>query len=302
MSAPKSDLETLGVFSQPGYISNDKYTNPNYKPFVEAHFKGKQLVTGCTKKGHDTPDVYLDKQFARVFQGEGYSDPVASARRKRVDAMKLQIVKTPFRPSGVPPKPSGKGDHFGTFSGPIQAMSVISRRPVYKPPGKNFLVSPIKKGSGFGYAHLGIGEDPVYSSEPYNAAQTLTKEEMKRHKAKMIGKAFIPSSGGAGLFSPNVYTNTKPLPPPKREAATPPALQKQPFRPSHPAKSGLNGGLNPYPTHSSDGPPKKAPPKAKGKTKVFLMNGGPKSAPTKSVLQANVPRRVTAYKVSSFGR
>eukprot|EP00126_Sphaerothecum_destruens_P008604 Sdes_comp20273_c0_seq2m13820 len=92
------------------------------------------------------------------------------------------------------------------------------------------------------------------------------------------------------------------LPPPKRESVTPPALQKHPFRPSHPAKSGIWGCLNHYPTHSSEGLPKKtsAVKSVKEKGKRFIMNGGTKSTPIRSVVCMNVPLRQSAYKLSTY--
>eukprot|EP00126_Sphaerothecum_destruens_P008608 Sdes_comp20273_c0_seq6m13824 len=125
---------------------------------------------------------------------------------------------------------------------------------------------------------------------------------MRIHKSKMIAKAFIPTARTIGLFSPHIYTDDKALPPPKRESVTPPALQKHPFRPSHPAKSGIWGCLNHYPTHSSEGLPKKtsAVKSVKEKGKRFIMNGGTKSTPIRSVVCMNVPLRQSAYKLSTY--
>ena len=58
---------------------------------------------------------------------------------------------------------SGTGSHYGTLSGPIEAFSTTCKpMEAGKSPGKNFLTTPGKKGTGFGYVGVAVGV--AYSS------------------------------------------------------------------------------------------------------------------------------------------
>ena len=46
------------------------------------------------------------------------------------------------------------GSSYGTLSGPINAFSAANRpKDKYKAPGKNFMTTPGKMGTGYGYIH-----------------------------------------------------------------------------------------------------------------------------------------------------
>lgn len=71
---------------------------------------------------------------------------------------------------------SGAGNHYGTFSGPINAFSPVSKgKKAADSPGKNFLTNPPKKGTGYGYLHVTIGAPPKYMSDAYERARELRK-------------------------------------------------------------------------------------------------------------------------------
>lgn len=71
---------------------------------------------------------------------------------------------------------SGAGNHYGTFSGPINAFSPVSKgKKAADSPGKNFLTNPPKKGTGYGYLHVTIGASPKYMSDAYERARELRK-------------------------------------------------------------------------------------------------------------------------------
>ena len=56
-----------------------------------------------------------------------------------------------FMPPNVPKKASGLGGYYGTLGGHIDSFSVATRsREKYRVPGKNFLINPSKKGTGYG--------------------------------------------------------------------------------------------------------------------------------------------------------
>ncbi len=73
----RPDLERIGIFSEPSYItSNDPYVPPQGKTkdnlniclvngFCKDRVKGKQLLTNPPKKGHQ---AFFSKEFVRIFQ------------------------------------------------------------------------------------------------------------------------------------------------------------------------------------------------------------------------------------------
>lgn len=66
----KTDLARLGLFMEGQYISSgESYSGKKATP-LEYRTKGKQFLTAPVKKGHDTKDVYFDKEFVRVFEVE----------------------------------------------------------------------------------------------------------------------------------------------------------------------------------------------------------------------------------------
>ena len=75
---------------------------------------------------------------------------VQQRRRQRVKEMKKNLGG-PYVPPGVTKDPEGLGSHFGTLEGKVKAFSAaVKAKPKYKAPGKNVLIGPGKKGTGYG--------------------------------------------------------------------------------------------------------------------------------------------------------
>ena len=56
-------------------------------------------------------------------------------------------------------EPSGLGSHYGTLSGPIGHFSAESKpKPPRKAELKNMITNPPKKGTGYGYCGVTLGE------------------------------------------------------------------------------------------------------------------------------------------------
>jgi hypothetical protein len=69
---------------------------------------------------------------------------------------------------------SGAGNHYGTFSGPVDAFSPVNKgKKSYKSPGRNFTTNPPKKGTGYGYLGVTIGATPKYTPDPYERAKEI---------------------------------------------------------------------------------------------------------------------------------
>ncbi|KAJ3049285.1 hypothetical protein HK097_009710, partial [Rhizophlyctis rosea] len=181
----RPDLDRIGLFSEAPYISvNDPFDEKKARASALAErTKGKQFLTAPSKRGHNTKDVYFEKDFGRLFENEAYTDLVVLRRRWRQQAKERNIVPAPFKPSSIPPKPSGKGSIFGTieqqwplFKDSEPFPSFAETRPAEKVESKiNFLTRPPKAGTGFGYPNVTIGKPPEYISTPYNAAEEAAR-------------------------------------------------------------------------------------------------------------------------------
>eukprot|EP01137_Pigoraptor_chileana_P010369 Opistho-2@59875 len=290
----KSDLERIGLFSEAGYTTiNDLFKDKKSAPCCEEKFKGKQMLIAGEHHGQ-LPDSFFDKKFVRVFEGESWADPIQRERRTRNENSKKNIAKA-FKPVGTSPKPSGSGSFFGTFGGPLPSLSGASvpdkpKRPV----GKNFLTNPGKRGTGYGYLNVTIGTPYAYSSDTYDAMQKQMKEERERHKQRLVGKAFINNHAPKSVFDTNPYATDKEFP--AKEHDEEKKLDKLPFRPSHPAKSGVWGCFESYPAHDSGNEPAEPPVrKERHQAPIFRPSGGSKSIPFKSIVEMNVPLRPLAY-------
>ncbi|KAJ8015152.1 hypothetical protein DPEC_G00023180 [Dallia pectoralis] len=293
----KSDMERIGVFKEMGYISvGDKYTPFTYRPCNESAQKGKQLLSGGVLKKKSGLQVgYFDTHFKRIFEHEALTDPVKRARQYRIQQSKKNIGSV-FLPSNGEKKPSGVGSNYGTLSGPIQAMSPLKvQRKPYKPPGKNILTNPPKRGSGYSYPNVTLSKVDSYSSEPYDRANEMLKKETVSHKALLKGGAFRLNLHPKECFDSNPYKMDKPLPPLKNFEEK--KISVVPFKPSSPNKriGGMKAGtFDNYPSHSAD------PYVTRRSTavtinkegKVFRPPPGPKSTPVKSIISVNVDRAV----------
>ncbi|KAJ3204143.1 hypothetical protein HDU82_006054 [Entophlyctis luteolus] len=68
----KPDLDRMGIFTEASYISTkEPYQEKKNQGTLLGRVKGKQFQTTPSKNGHDTRDVYFDKQFIRLFEATG---------------------------------------------------------------------------------------------------------------------------------------------------------------------------------------------------------------------------------------
>ncbi|XP_074678826.1 cilia-and flagella-associated protein 96 isoform X5 [Strix aluco] len=268
----KSDMERIGLFSEIGYVTiGDKYVSHHMCPFNEAASKNRQMLPGGTKTLSALQAGYFEPQFVRIFNGEAYSNPVQLRRRYRLAESKKNLGKA-FLPSNGDKLPCGRGSYYGTIGGSYAYFSPqLKARGRYIPPGKNFCTNPGKKGTGYGYANLTIGEQYLHEADGYEVERINAKE----------------------YFDMNPYINDKPLPPVKKPPPEKPLAL--PFKPSSPAKKsgGMKGGtFDPYPSHSTDPYEIKksdAVTTNKGR-QIFRPPAGPKSRPVRSIITLNVTR------------
>lgn len=294
----KSDMERIGVFKEMGYISiGDKYTSFIYRPFNDSAYKNKQMLLGGTKSKCGLQTGYFDTQFKRIFEREAFTDPVRIDRQYRILQAKKNIGKA-FLPSNGEKTTCGMGTYYGTFGGPIQAMSALQiPRKQNKSAGKNFYTNPPKKGSGYGYPDITLSKMVSYSSDPYDRAKEMLKREITAHKSMLKGGAFRLNLHPNEYFDGNPYKFDKPLPPPKK------IEEKKhfavPFKPSSPSKKagGMKAGaFDSYPTYSAEpyGTKKAKSVVANNEVKIFHPSPGPKSTPIKSIISLNVNKAVNS--------
>lgn len=299
----KTDMERVGVFSEPGYISiNDHYKGAHAKNFNEAAGKGKQMLPGGSKDRSALQHGYFDNHYGRVFEAEAYSDPVKTRRQQRLKEAQKNIGK-PFLPSNGEKKQTGLGNHYGTFSGPISSFSPQGRgKGSYKAPGKNLYTNPGKKGTGFGYVQVTIAPYQKHLTEEFDRAKQLTKKEQEAHRKALKGGAFKLNMHPQSYFDGNPFKSDVPLPPMKSASSQKSDLK--PFKPSSPAKKpggNKSGTFDNYPTHSVDayGVKTNRPVHVVNKTgKIFMPSAGPKTAPQYSIVNTNVIKTInkTNYK------
>ncbi|XP_067938753.1 cilia-and flagella-associated protein 96-like [Watersipora subatra] len=290
----KTDMERMGIFQEMKYHTiGDKYATPALE-FNVAAGKGKQVLPGGNKERCAKQDGYFNDKFVRMFEGEAYSDPIKQRRQHRMKESQKNLGK-PFLPSNGDKKPSGLGNHYGTLGGAVPFFSAQNKTgAAYKSPNKNLYTNPGKRGTGFGYLNVTLGQFPKHMTEPYDQVALNDKKLLEQSRSKMKGGSFKLNMHPKAYFDEKPYTSEKPLPPAKKSAPARPIAVA--FRPSHPAKkpAGCKAGtFETYPQHSVDpyGKHYKRPVNVVNKTgKTFMPNQGPKSALTNSIINQNVVR------------
>ncbi|XP_031555461.1 UPF0602 protein C4orf47 homolog [Actinia tenebrosa] len=290
----KNDLNRVGLFSELGYISIGDPYKTNVSSFNTSAHKGKQVLPGGSKVRCARQDGYFDQKFNRVLEGEAYSDPVKKRRQDRLKAAKLNIGKA-FVPNSTTKLPSGAGNHYGTFAGPVSAFSPVSKgKKPHVSSGRNFLTNPPKKGTGYGYLHVTIGNPHKYMSDGYDRAKENRKADMERSVKQRKGGAFKLNLHPKSFFDGNPYKADRALPPIKDLSKS--KTNFKPFKQSSPAKEigGCKAGcFTTYPTHSKDPYEVKTKKEAAGlERKIFRPSPGPKSTPMRSIINQNVERRI----------
>lgn len=293
MAAKRNDMARLGVFSELGYTTiGDPYVSHYRKPFNDAAGKGKQMLMGSTKSKSALQAGYFTEQFGRMLEGEAYTDIVQIRRRGRLEQAKKNLAKS-WVPSNGDKLPSGLGSNFGCFDSRTDAFSAATKpKDKYKSAGHNLYTCPAKKGTGYGFIGVTIGQLPKHSPDPYSRAHELRKKEVSDEKKKRKGGPFKLNSHMKEYFDNNPYHSKKPLPPGKDVEPKSSSSKPKPFKPSSPAKSigGCKAGtFDPYPTHSTDDYMVKGPKNDKKFVGgIFTPNPGIKSMPTRSVVSQHV--------------
>ena len=261
-------------------------------------------MTSSTGKFCEPVVAFLMEFLYRIMEGEAYTDIVKIRRKDRLEQAKRNLSKS-WIPTSDTKKPTGVGSYYGCFHGRIEAFSAAQKvKPTYKSPGCNFLTTPSKRGTGYGYVNVTIGPYQKYASEPYDRAKELRKKESSDEIKKRKGGAFKLSSHGKDYFDENPYHSKKSLPPPK-DASYSSKDKPKPFQPSSPAKmiGGCKAGtFTPYPEHPKD-PfliPKMGDKNASKKFRggIFRPSQCPKSMPTHSIVNQHVQRTMNSTNFS----
>lgn len=230
------------------------------------------------------------------MEGEAYTDIVKIRRKNRLAEAKRNIGKS-WMPTSNTKKPSGVGNYYGCFTTRFDSFSSARRgKEKYKSPGRNFLANPGKKGTGFGYIGVTIGEYHKYTSEPYNRAKELREKEHALEIKKRKDGPFKLNSHCKEYFDENPYFTKNPLPPDVIEP-TGGKNKFKPFQPSSPGKSigGCKAGtFTKYPEHSKDLYQVKQGQGTKKKFigGIFKPSQAPKSMPMHSVITQYVCKTV----------
>ncbi|KAM9471050.1 cilia-and flagella-associated protein 96 isoform 1-T3 [Clarias gariepinus] len=300
MPDAKSDMERVGLFQEMSYISiGDKYNPLTQRAFNDAAYKNKQMLVSGPKKKSALQAGYFDTRFKRIFENEAMTDLIKIQRQYQIQQAKKNLTKA-FLPNNGEKKASGTGSYYGTFGGPVKAMSPLQMPKMrYKSPGKNIYTSPPKKGSGYGFPGVTLSKLELYSSDPYDRVRELLKREMTAHKSQMKGGPFRLNLYPKECFDSNPYKFNKPLPL-SNIAAEKKTHFAVPFKPTSPSKriGGMKAGtFDPYPSHSTDHyiikKPKSDVSTNKG-IKIFHPSPGPKSTPVKSIISLNVNKFVNS--------
>jgi len=288
--AMAKDMNTLGVFSQPGSIDiGDAYAKEHKVP---QRYLGKQFLTHGTKWGQN-PDSMIDGEFKRISEGDQYVDPGAHERKERAGRKLKNVSEKPFYPSKPPTKSYHmKGSLYGCIGEKAPHMKEFDedaeKAAARAPTPKQIYTNPGKKGT-YGVPLTTIGKPLDLMDEPYLVGRELEKVERK------VAREKIPSSKGfisthmsqTGLFDNSIYAyNAGDWAEKPKEKK--PTLEKS-FRPTHPPKKGFNCTINKFPEYTEDpeeiklkeAKEERAAERAKKTVKgVFYPNKGPKSKPT----------------------
>ncbi|TKS71990.1 UPF0602 protein C4orf47 -like protein [Collichthys lucidus] len=245
------------------YISvGDKYIPHTNRPFNESAYRSRQMQAGIAKQRCALQNGFFDKTFNRIFERS----------------------------------------YYGTLSGPVEAMSPLSvPRKAHRPPGRNIVTSPPKKGSGYSYPNVTLSKIELYASDPYGRAKEALKREATVHRSKLRGGPFKLNLHPSDYFQGNPYRTDKPLPPANKPVPPGQKVSPVPFKPPSPSKKigGMKAGtFDTYPSHSAD-PYIIRRSKKSNQEPVFRPAPGPKSTPVKSIIAVNVNRSVHSANYTS---
>ncbi|XP_059830370.1 cilia-and flagella-associated protein 96 isoform X2 [Hypanus sabinus] len=216
----KTDMERIGLFQEMPYITvQDPYADGMPKPFNESAYKGKQMLSNGPKSKCATQAGYFNPEFVRIFENESYSDKIKLRRQARLKSTTKNLGGV-FFPSQGAKKPCGLGTYYGTIGGSFEAFSGLPRaKPPFVPENKNIYTSPGKQGTGYGYAHLTIGESYEHSPDPYTIKSTKpggmkagTFDEYPSHFSPLAKPSKVdPKSRERLIFHPNPGLKSRPI-------------------------------------------------------------------------------------------
>ncbi|KAJ8919914.1 hypothetical protein NQ315_006443 [Exocentrus adspersus] len=155
----KPDLERLGLFLEMPYMNGKGYVFQKL-----SHAKGRRMLGEGPKVKTGKQDCYFDKEFKRIYAGEA----LKGLRKPCTPASKFKDVSTrPFMPTGSTKHHSTPGDHYGTFSGKIDAFSGVRKsKGVFKHESRQCGTAPGRQG-GPGYVDICLNKYPEHSNEKY---------------------------------------------------------------------------------------------------------------------------------------
>ncbi|KAF6775999.1 hypothetical protein AHF37_04367 [Paragonimus kellicotti] len=301
MSKQKLDLDRLGYFNEPSYISiGDPYLDPARRLGIQEQFKGRQLF-GITSRSRCGLNHGYFSDYQRTFVGEGLVNMGKIHYREKLEENKKNI-QPQFLPASGYKLPNGSGTLYGTFTKPSPYFCGAEAKSARVEERPNIVTNPPKKGTGFGYPNVTINKFPIYESSPYVTGNTY-KEENDRHKQLLGGRREFLTSNHSDYFEPNPFkqdVRSRSLPNISKST-----LNNVPvFRPPNPGK--LSGGcyagtLNPFPTHQPnpyiDTYQINKQPKEK---RIFMPSSGSKTTRTESIMLANIRKYITPTSYSKM--
>ncbi|CAF0724331.1 unnamed protein product [Rotaria sp. Silwood1] len=288
--------------------------------FNEAAYKNKQIMSKSSKQ-RSTGSLagYFDTEF-KLLSGS-YIDPISMRRKARIEEKKKNIVNKPFISMYRPKDPEGLGSFYGTIGGAVKDLdpSKAKYRAQAKPPSEksNFKVNPSKKGTGYGYANVGIDKDPPYAykekTDNYDASLNAQRKDYIQHKSQMKAGVFKLNMHPTEYFDRNPYRDdgkSRKSRSDARERSKSAPSDKKPFKYSSPGKSlggNKDGCFDKFPKRSDKDPYVVGTIYAQVKNEVnkhgktYYPNKFPKTRPTDSVIHKNIDLKITRqnYKQAS---
>ncbi|XP_014253988.1 UPF0602 protein C4orf47-like [Cimex lectularius] len=158
----KTDLERFGIFAEMMYMHGLGYKFPKLNSGLRN--SGKQMLSSAPKwKVEGLQDCYFDREFKRLFEGEGGNTTQKIERKLWKEKKEKFLTKGGFQPQKGHQFHSTPGDHFGTFSGKIEAFSP-KQKPQEKERFKMGFSMKSSKLGGCGYVDITINKYPEYFS------------------------------------------------------------------------------------------------------------------------------------------
>lgn len=198
------------VFSIPSYLGvGDRYKKP-----VDERAKGATFLVSFPKTGHNA-DALIDKEYHYLWNGVRTADPETARRREELASSKRNMTANGFMYTGPTKKQTGPGTYFGCFQAtPYPHAPCFPQRHadlvVHKEPApRGIFTSPAKKGTGYGYAHVGlsdVGEN--YIATIYDQPRINARKERETWKSKMPSEAFHPCGRRGFTFDESPATGT----------------------------------------------------------------------------------------------